>query len=1105
MVTIRGSNFIGNSASNGAIISIVYNETNESYYGPSFTIDDSVFQSNIATDSGGAIYISISDTDYIKTLNISNTQMNNNTAVNHGGAIYAKDFSINIASMTFEHNTANISGGAMTVMSDICDKQSVSLNIQKSTIKGSKSHIGGGIIIGCSEMYIDYRNQADETVFIDNTAEYSGGAIHSHHSCVSSNTNANVSFESNKADYGGDIAFTAGVSDGDACYSEFNSQSKFKNSLARVRGGSIHISYAANYDQTSNNIIFNVLPYFVWREQYWQNITTYMVIDKARFINTKGDEYGSAITIEYAIDNQQYIDENSTGLPISMTVSKSVFNTNKLSTTSYGGNAITFLAHHKDTFQELIVSSSTFTNNDFDTSYGGHMWIDLNICTKDLSNYVADNCSCINQYSNSNTRFSIYDSTFTKSKALYGGAVYSKLPINIDSEFTNTQAIEGGGAIYIGCAREARLTNCNIKNTMATKHGGGVLLNQLQNVFIESTSFDSCKSEYAGGAVAYFMGPKYDSNITISNSCQFTNNEAAIGGAVFSSQHRPNIIAKTKQSVTIIKNISLTANVELKITTNNTFDTQYVFALLQPVDENGDTVILEWKQDYQWNDTVIDLKNTESEIQSIFSTIDDSRFISPLFIPFTTEENDEGEQKSWTVKKDIDWKLEINFAPFWDTLAGNVAELTFNMLLLSYPFKSGSTEQNIEGKSLSIILNDNVEFSDNFASALGAAIYLDDDLYSSVSVQMNHVEFISNIASGLTAFAINSYIPKSNINVTVNKQISASDVEFTDNIAHTSSACLALIATNIICDRCTFSNNEVSTFGAALYIKNGKAEIKDTIIENNDSPLGGNILAFKSALQIQKTQFIDNTALFGNGAGISVYNLHELIMETYLQYPNLTAENSSFPDLISIIDCSFVRQISSEDGAAVYMHLDNNIDYDFNSEEDETDNRRRTISFNKGIHRRLLQYNQTDNNTNNTNHTIPIFTTTKYHTTKIYTTNMPTTDPTAFPTMYPTENPSNPPSNYPTTKTPSISPTEIPTQSPTLEPTIYPTKIPTTDPTGFPTTNPSLFPTINPTQSPTLEPTIYPTKIPTTDPTGFPTTNPSLFPTINPTQSPTLE
>eukprot|EP01084_Bolivina_argentea_P111341 198690_1 len=43
MVTIRDSNFIGNSASNGAIISIIYNETNQSYYGPSFIIDDSVF------------------------------------------------------------------------------------------------------------------------------------------------------------------------------------------------------------------------------------------------------------------------------------------------------------------------------------------------------------------------------------------------------------------------------------------------------------------------------------------------------------------------------------------------------------------------------------------------------------------------------------------------------------------------------------------------------------------------------------------------------------------------------------------------------------------------------------------------------------------------------------------------------------------------------------------------------------------------------------------------------------------------------------------------------------------------------------------------------
>eukprot|EP01083_Nonionella_stella_P307718 1082721_1 len=218
LVSITDSTFISNSAPKGSIISVLYDNPSSSYeyFGPSYSINNSLFDSNIATDSGAIIYIDINDTNYDKQLQIHNCTIQNNIALNHGGAIYSKDFTISISSSMFENNSATISGGCIALMSDTCDYTTAALYVQNSSIIRSKASIGGAIIIGCSEMYIT----GGSNQITNNEASYRGGAIHSHHSCISSLAEAEVLFESNAADYGGDISFTGGVADGHSCNSE---------------------------------------------------------------------------------------------------------------------------------------------------------------------------------------------------------------------------------------------------------------------------------------------------------------------------------------------------------------------------------------------------------------------------------------------------------------------------------------------------------------------------------------------------------------------------------------------------------------------------------------------------------------------------------------------------------------------------------------------------------------------------------------------------------------------------------------------------------------------------------------------------------------------
>ena len=135
LIEIHDSEFNGNQAAKGSIITIDYSNIIQStYYGSSYMINNCILHDNIATESGGIIYANVNDVDYTKSITIKNSNdIKQNMAYQHGGCIYSKDLSINIESSDFQQNDATISGGAIAIMSDKCDESSAKLTISGSS------------------------------------------------------------------------------------------------------------------------------------------------------------------------------------------------------------------------------------------------------------------------------------------------------------------------------------------------------------------------------------------------------------------------------------------------------------------------------------------------------------------------------------------------------------------------------------------------------------------------------------------------------------------------------------------------------------------------------------------------------------------------------------------------------------------------------------------------------------------------------------------------------------------------------------------------------------------------------------------------------------
>eukprot|EP01084_Bolivina_argentea_P269968 458936_1 len=268
-------------------------------------------------------------------------------------------------------------------------------------------------------------------------------------------------------------------------------------------------------------------------------------------------------------------------------------------------------------------------------------------------------------------------------------------------------------------------------------------------------------------------------------------------------------------------------------------------------------------------------------------------------------------------------------------------------------------------------MND-VLLENNYANIL-STIYLSKESYQIINIHMQKINFIGNVASGLTSFAVEYYGLN---NVDMSTRISCRQCLFKNNLAITSAAGYSVIGDFISsCYHCVFASNYAKLSGAAIYIKHGQLHLTSSEIKYNKSPLGGNVLIDTSQLFLYHSIFNQNTANKGSGAAVFIDNIHNVIINKL--------STTDYHYLIEIANCTFINNIGRDYGC-IYMPITDNTYFQ------STEVRR---LYSSSFSRHLLSIN----NTNNTSFPVimPTMPPNNAPSTQFYT-NHPTQTPTYF-------------------------------------------------------------------------------------------------------------
>ena len=460
-VTLKGITFInGNANGNGG--SIVSDGK--------LTLENCNFINNTASGHGGAVYLGSSDGD-----KITNCNFEGNVAGSNGGAVdwYAGSSNGEVLGSNFKNNTAKRSGGAIHWSGHNGTISNTNFTGNKATgevISDIGGVLGGGD--GGAVLWVGSHGIIkDNCNFINNFAQYRGGAIFLHGNSTENCTNTtvtNCNFEDNIAGLnGGAIDWQRGANNGTLSYSNFTNNTAWRSGGAVYwYGNDGNITWCRFED---NHAIGNV-------SEHNKGVATY---------TTNGGN-GGAIIWTGALGRVNY--------------SNFVDNTAK-----NNGGAI-YLTGSSDGLCE---------NTTFDNCYFGSNEAGLN----NIANRSGGAIHWSGYYG------TVSNSNFTGNKAT--GEVISDIGGVLGGG-------DGGAVIWVGSHGIIK-DNCNFINNFAKYRGGAVFLHgndteNCTNTTVTNCNFEDNVAGLNGGAIDWQHGTTYG-NLTYSN---FTNNTAwRSGGAVY--------------------------------------------------------------------------------------------------------------------------------------------------------------------------------------------------------------------------------------------------------------------------------------------------------------------------------------------------------------------------------------------------------------------------------------------------------------------------------------------------------------------------------------------------------------------------------------------
>ncbi|EGG19814.1 hypothetical protein DFA_06916 [Cavenderia fasciculata] len=570
IVYLSNTTFVSNIAANGTSIS--------SLSGSTFYIADVMFWSNIARDSGGAIYA----TDQ-SVFHINNTDFEYNKAANNGGAIFMSACAFTMSNVTFNTNTAN-NGGMVscTNASTILFDKVITNGLNNDTSTNKTSHI---VVCGLGECTVDGTSNTGGTCPSDDDS--GNGLSNKVIAAITVGVVAGVAVlgcvifvfykrRKNQLKYGGvclaggtvyvdqsstNTDATCGSSEEDACQ---DLESAFAVLMADADTSltSIFVASGTYTGVANGNIQFynrsvtiygngetvfdmtGVTPYFFnlapsSDSMITENDNTELTINEITIINFDGSltngslfySYSESVYVTINIHNSNFT--NITG---SIAYINNVEGFTMLGSVNFDGCIFTNVTSTtQPAIQTFLVQTTiiycTFTQNDarylIYVSFGA-LTVTKNVFTNNNFTNLSVGALICGTYIRSYP-FVVTSNIFDNNQ-LYGSAIlsYTSLMVSIKNNvFSNSQS----NAVICGSS-DITINNCtftnNTGNTYGQVHSTGYC-----NVDVLSSNFTS-NSAQNGAAISSL--PTGASTTISASSSNFINNTAVNGGAIYMGQ-----------------------------------------------------------------------------------------------------------------------------------------------------------------------------------------------------------------------------------------------------------------------------------------------------------------------------------------------------------------------------------------------------------------------------------------------------------------------------------------------------------------------------------------------------------------------------------------
>ncbi|CDW79966.1 UNKNOWN [Stylonychia lemnae] len=486
-------------------------------------IQDSVFIDNIASQSGGMMFIKDSMVGSL-SIQFSNIQITGSYSTSgNGGNTFVPSTtastSISIIQSTITNTIANFLGGFMYIESFT----SIDIQIDGSNINQGKSGSDGGVFYAKSQtlilqlfnsaQIIGSKSQSnggvlyfqgdtsnikilDNSQIINSSASINGGVLYIQSSMQNAILIDDASIYNSTATIGmGGFAYV----EGNANTIDILNNALIYQSKSQQDGGSFYLQ------QSTGTLVSNILNSIITFSQSFTGNGGFLYQSGGTTITTTIKN--SLINNIYSGLSGGFIYSSSGGLQTLVTQDSNFQNL-----TADGTGGLAFLQGSDSIFN---IQTGTIIEKSSSAGSGGVFATEIAANTK----IILDNANIIS--SSSNSLGGVFSST---------GGVLSQIEMISQSQIQTSYALNGGGAIYSDCiTTQVKLTSIKLFN-LKTGNTGGVLFleGQTNEVTLDQISITGSESQQNGGG--FYLRGTVNHNFKIINNCIFEDFHASING-----------------------------------------------------------------------------------------------------------------------------------------------------------------------------------------------------------------------------------------------------------------------------------------------------------------------------------------------------------------------------------------------------------------------------------------------------------------------------------------------------------------------------------------------------------------------------------------------